>query len=410
MIAANLCGKIPVKDFNGTFIELEKSLSNLSIEKGGSWSPKECKPRYKVALIIPYRNRENILKIFLKNLHPFLQKQQIEYGIYLIEPLQNLSFNRGLLMNIGFIESLKKTNQKWECFMFHDVDLIPEDDRIFYSCPEQPRHMSAYVTKYNSILSGDHIFGGVSALTKEQMKNVNGYSNLYFGWGSEDDDFRLRILKKNYNITRYPLEISRYFMIRHTKDQEINPERFNLMKSAINRMSNDGLNSIEYNIKFKYLTRIITKYNFEMFSECRQTPKETILNFVESVCRLVKKIFPNVSGSEDIHKVMQERFTEGLFNQRLRETVRSKMLKMRNKTKKTFHIQDLIDYAECKNSSYDSSHSDLKKTSCDKDQFRQPIANDQNRQNNFVSNSYSKQPYSGYNHSNLGYNQGNLKL
>lgn len=29
------------------------------------------------------------------------------------------------------------------------------------------------------------IFGGVSALSKEQMVKVNGYSNMYFGWGGE---------------------------------------------------------------------------------------------------------------------------------------------------------------------------------------------------------------------------------
>ncbi|CAF0951649.1 unnamed protein product [Brachionus calyciflorus] len=259
MIPAKLHGRIPVKYFNGTFIELENSLSNLSIEKGGLWSPKECKPRYKVALIIPYRNRENILKIFLKNLHPFLQKQQIEYGIYLIEPLQNLTFNRGLLMNIGFIESLKKTNQKWECFMFHDVDLIPEDERIIYSCPEQPRHLSAFVTKFNTIVSGEALFGGVSALTKDQMKKVNGYSNLYFGWGGEDDDFRYRILQNNFKITRYPLEIGRYLMIRHTSDQKINSERFNLLKKTVERMKTDGLNSIEYKLNDMIIGKLFTK-------------------------------------------------------------------------------------------------------------------------------------------------------
>jgi hypothetical protein len=88
------------------------------------------------------------LKIFLNNIHPFLSKQQLEYGIYLIEPMANLTFNRGLLMNIGFVEALKEDNE-WQCFTFHDVDLIPEDDRNFYSCPETPRHMSSAVSTLN---------------------------------------------------------------------------------------------------------------------------------------------------------------------------------------------------------------------------------------------------------------------
>lgn len=34
----------------------------------------------------------------------------------------------------------------------------------------------------------EDIFGGVSALTKEQFINVNGFSNEFWGWGGEDDD------------------------------------------------------------------------------------------------------------------------------------------------------------------------------------------------------------------------------
>ena len=118
-------------------------------------------------------------------MHPFLMKQQLDYGIYLIEPLQNLTFNRGLLMNIGFLESLNLTGNKWDCFIFHDVDLIPEDERNIYSCPEIPRHMSSAVSTFDYRLPYDSIFGGVTALTREQMFKINGYSNLYFGWGGE---------------------------------------------------------------------------------------------------------------------------------------------------------------------------------------------------------------------------------
>jgi len=46
-------------------------------------------------------------------------------------------------MNVGFVEALKLYN--YDCFIFHDVDLLPEDDRNLYTCPEQPRHMSVAV-------------------------------------------------------------------------------------------------------------------------------------------------------------------------------------------------------------------------------------------------------------------------
>ena len=52
-------------------------------------------------------------------------------------------FNRGMLMNVGFVEALKLYN--YDCFVFHDVDLLPEDDRNMYTCPEQPKHMSVAV-------------------------------------------------------------------------------------------------------------------------------------------------------------------------------------------------------------------------------------------------------------------------
>ena len=46
-------------------------------------------------------------------------------------------------MNIGFKEAGKLYDN--QCYIFHDVDLLPEDDRNLYSCPNQPRHMSAAV-------------------------------------------------------------------------------------------------------------------------------------------------------------------------------------------------------------------------------------------------------------------------
>ena len=42
-------------------------------------------------------------------------------------------------MNIGFVEARKsaadETERPFDCFLFHDVDLLPEDDRNDYGCP-----------------------------------------------------------------------------------------------------------------------------------------------------------------------------------------------------------------------------------------------------------------------------------
>ena len=51
-------------------------------------------------------------------------------------------------MNIGFYEALH--HSKFDCFVFHDVDLLPEDDRNSYSCPEEgfPRHLSVAINTF----------------------------------------------------------------------------------------------------------------------------------------------------------------------------------------------------------------------------------------------------------------------
>lgn len=149
-------------------------------------------------------------------------KQQIDYGIFIVEQSNTGAFNRAKLMNIGFVEAIRMYN--WDCFIFHDVDLLPMDDRNLYTCPEQPRHMSAAVDTMGFKLPYSTIFGGVSAMTVEQFLAVNGFSNSFWGWGGEDDDMSNRLKHRGYHISRYPVNIARYTMLTHKKEKA-NPKR-----------------------------------------------------------------------------------------------------------------------------------------------------------------------------------------
>lgn len=68
------------------------------------------------------------------------------------------------------------------------------------------------------------LFGGVSALTKDQFIKVNGFSNMFWGWGGEDDDISSRIKNSGLHISRYPNNIARYTMLSHRKEKA-NPRR-----------------------------------------------------------------------------------------------------------------------------------------------------------------------------------------
>ena len=58
--------------------------------------------------------------------------------------MPGLAFNKGIIMNAGFLEANFVYN--WNCFVFHDVDLLPEDERITYHCGDNPRHLSVAVS------------------------------------------------------------------------------------------------------------------------------------------------------------------------------------------------------------------------------------------------------------------------
>ena len=124
--------KLKQSELNAVTLNLDKSITldqvakaNPSVEQGGRWSPPSCEPWQKVMIIIPYRDREYHLRVLLNRLHPMLQRQHIEYQIFLANQAGEGAFARGRLCNIAFLEALK----------LHNFDCV-----IIQVCQGQGRH------------------------------------------------------------------------------------------------------------------------------------------------------------------------------------------------------------------------------------------------------------------------------
>lgn len=226
--------------------ELQNTIKNL--EPGGHYKPENCIQREKLAIIIPYRDRPKDLMLLLKYLHPMLQRQNRYYRIILVEQFGSDVFNKGRIMNIA-AKAARKLDD-FDCFIFHDVDLIPENDHNIYECYSHPRHLCPAVDELRYSLMYYNLVGGVLALNNEQLTKTNGFSNLYWGWGAEDDDMSMRILGNGYKITRPTNVVGRYKMMLHSKRARAE-NRFELLEYW-KRFKEDGVSSLDglkYEIK-----------------------------------------------------------------------------------------------------------------------------------------------------------------
>lgn len=245
----DLVGPIRVEfNFNLTLEEVRKEMIS-SLQKGGRYKPPDCIALQKVAIIIPFRNREVHLKQWLHFLHPILMRQQLDYGVYVIKQDGDGIFNRAKLMNAGYVEALKEYD--YECFVFSDVDLVPLDDRNIYKCYDNPRHFAVAMDKFNFKLPYKRYFGGVSSLSNDQYLKINGFPNTYWGWGGEDDDIYNRIIFRGMSISRPDSVTGRYKMIKHTRDlhNEPNPKNAGKVNYTKRTMDKDGFNSLHYTVK-----------------------------------------------------------------------------------------------------------------------------------------------------------------
>jgi len=224
----------------------------------------------KLGIIIPYRDRLEHLTELLPQLSQRLNSYpSIQHKIVVVEQKENELFNRGQLKNIGTIYC-----DDCDYFCFHDVDMIPDKSWYDYSYNIGATLLATKVKQFTYTMPYREYFGGVILIDKRDFKKINGYSNVYWFWGAEDDDFRYRCQLNNVNISLR--NKCRFDSFEHPRDKSslsLNKEIFKKFRLTPELFDLNGLNSLDYTviddiedqieeISFKHITVSLNKNEY----------------------------------------------------------------------------------------------------------------------------------------------------
>jgi sulfur transfer complex TusBCD TusB component (DsrH family) len=215
----------------------------------------------KLSVVIPYRDRAEHLNELLNVLPNVLESQGIEYSINIIEQEHGKPFNRGVLCNIGFLET-----STFDYHCFHDVDMVPIDSDYGYSINNNntlglATHLARNVEQFDYKQISNTYFGGVLCVDKLAMKLTNGFSNNYWGWGFEDDDLFRRCFNEEKIITLWRNGVYRSMEHSHNYNHDLY-EKNKKVYSKYSDNEYDGIKQTKYEVisknKIDSKTTIIT--------------------------------------------------------------------------------------------------------------------------------------------------------
>ena len=216
--------------------------------------PLSFAPNGRLTVVIPYRDREQHLLQLLPALKARLQEQRIHHRVLVVEQEPGALFNRGRLLNIGVHYAADSTDY----YCLHDVDAVPIVAN--YSCPSQPLRLVSKISRADSdTRHAEYYFSGAVSIRKEQLFAANGFSNEYWGWGKEDDDFFFRLLLAGFlcyfdlqgafqdlpNPSHQQVSRRRAFAPRYTR---VNRRRRSRLLRGLEDPGQDGLNTLHYRV------------------------------------------------------------------------------------------------------------------------------------------------------------------
>jgi len=152
--------------------------------------------------------------------------------VCIVEQSQNKEFNRGKLLNIGYLE-----NPGYKHYIFHDVDILPIN-----ALYETKGSVSVLQLVRNPIQLFEYL-GGVTRFGRYVFAEAGGYHNDYYH-RAEDNEMRFNLKRLCINVIEKP---QTFTMLEHErKGPEFDPALWEKAKTP--RTIQDQLSVCKYNL------------------------------------------------------------------------------------------------------------------------------------------------------------------
>ena len=207
---------------------------------------------FEAQICIPFRARgkhifrKEQLSRFIKHISYYMERihPDIRYRLIIIEQNNDQPFNRGFLLNIGFVECEKHTSGYIKYYIHHNCDLFPEiksKKNLDYSYPgPSVRDIFGYIGG----------LGGISIINRNAFKLINGFPNNCLQWGVDDSVIKQRCERNNIKILR---PIYNECIIEENHERDSSFHKLNTINNEDDHLNwkRNGITSMLYKCKSK---------------------------------------------------------------------------------------------------------------------------------------------------------------
>jgi len=181
-------------------------------------------------IIVPYRDREEHLCKFLIRMERGVHST---IPICIVEQAHGRAFNRGKLLNIGYLE-----NPGYTHYIFHDVDMLPYGIVNYMIKPTIP-----VIQLVRSDIQVMGYLGGVTRFSSFTFKKAGGYNNDYYH-RAEDNEMAFNLKRLGISVIN---KFTKFEPLPHErKGPEFDPALW--QKAQLRRKFQNQLQICEYKL------------------------------------------------------------------------------------------------------------------------------------------------------------------